>query len=365
MSTNPAQVGSGRPNTRRQSAIESSGPTTNKTDKSGKMGDKMKNAKETVDSKVSKDPKVASEGKDGKEKAEKLGDDSSKVNMAAEFEKLRMDMGQMFKNSEDKMSKMLKDSEKRMSDKLSTIELNFSTKIKELRDEVKTEMRGFKDEIKVEIENTKLAVRKEVDTMNETVKEMEKSVQNNSDKMDDLVKDQEGKIKAACTVLDDKLKELDNKLMLLEKQDRKYNLLFYGFQEEAGEDVFSVIRQSLILDLKLDEERVRNMYFAAGHRVPTKGSGPKPIIIRCTSLVDRELILSESKHYGGKRKRVVIDLPKTMKEERSALAKKAYEIRHSEDKQTRIRDKGLEVFLEVRTSETEKWVKRPVAIEKK
>ena len=37
------------------------------------------------------------------------------------------------------------------------------------------------------------------------------------------------------------------------------------------------------------------MYFAAGHWVPSKAAGPNPIIIRCTSLEDSELILSESK----------------------------------------------------------------------
>ena len=137
-------------------------------------------------------------------------------------------------------------------------------------------------------------------------------------------------------------------------------MLFYGFPEESGENVYEVIRQSLIHDLKLDEEGVRNMYFAAGHRVPTKAASPKPIIIRCTSLEDRDLILSESKNYGGLKKRVVIDWPKDMKEERSRLAKIAYEIRKSEKQQTRIKDKGLEVFLEVRKDETEKWKKRAV-----
>ena len=199
-----------------------------------------------------------------------------------------------------------------------------------------------------------------MNTVRETVSDMEKSVQDNSNRMDDIEKGQEEKIKAATAVLDAKLQELYNKLLLLEKQDRKYKLLFYGFQEVAGENVYDVIRQSLINDLKLDEERVQNMYFVAGHRVPSKAAGPKPIIIRCTSLEDRELILLGSKNYGGMKKRVVVDLPKCMKEQRSALVNTAYEIRQSEDIQTRIRDKGLEVFLEVRKDTSDKWVKRAV-----
>lgn len=346
MSHNLPPVASSRPATRRQSVLESSTPPPNKSDK-------MKNAKESAESSKEK----SKEGADTSKERQK-GAEQSKLDVAAEFNKFRIDLGKMLKDSEDKMGKLIKESENRMSEKLNTIENSFSTKIEELRDEMKTDMKDIKDEV----EHTKSEVQVEVNTIKETVSDMEKSVQDNSDRMDEIEKNQEDKIKAATAELDEKLQELDNKLMLLEKQDRKYNLLFYGFQEVAGENVYNVIRQSLINDLKLDEERVRTMYFAAGHRVPTKAAGPKPIIIRCTSLEDRELILSESRNYGGLKKRVVVDLPKSMKEQRSALAKKAYEIRQSEDKQTRIRDKGLEVFLEVRNNASEKWVKRVVKL---
>ena len=42
-----------------------------------------------------------------------------------------------------------------------------------------------------------------------------------------------------------------------------------------------------------------------------------------------------------------------MKEQRRISAKKAYEIRKSEDNQTRIKDIGLEVYLEVRNNASE------------
>ena len=347
---NQPPVGSSRPATRRQSALESPAPPPNKTEKS----DKMKNSKESVES--SKDKKDIKEGSDTGKESKHKGAEQSKLDVAAEFNRFRVDLGKMLKDSEDKMGKLIKESENRMSDKLSTMEKTLSTKTEELREEMKIDMRVVKDEI----EHTKSEVNIEIHNIKETVSDMEKSVQDNSDRMDDIEKGQKENIEAANEELDTKLKELDNKLMLLEKQDRKYNLLFYGFKEDAGEDVYNIVRQSLIDDLKLDEERVRNMYFAAGHRVPTKAAGPKPIIIRCTSLENRELILSESKNYGGMKKRVVVDLTKNMKEQRSALAQKAYEIRHSENKQTRIKDKGLEVFLEVRNNDLEKWVKRAV-----
>ena len=345
MSHNLPSVTSTRPSTRRQSVLESPAQPQNKIDK-------MKSSKEGVDSSKDKSKEGTDTSKENKQK----GADQSKLDVAAEFNRFRTDLGRMLKDSEDKMGKLIKESENRMSEKLNTIENCFSTKIEDLREEIKTDMREIKDEV----ERTKSDVQEEVNTIKETVSDMERSVQDNSDRMDEIEKGQEDKIKAATAELDEKLKELDDKLMLLEKQDRKYNLLFYGFREEAGENIYNVIRQSLTNDLKLDEERVQNMYFAAGHRVPTKAAGPNPIIIRCTSLEDRELILTNSKNYGGMKKRVVVDLPKSMKEKRSVLAKKAYEIRQSEDIQTRIKDKGLEVFLEVRNNSSEKWVKRVV-----
>lgn len=70
------------------------------------------------------------------------------------------------------------------------------------------------------------------------------------------------------TDLNSKVAEMDKKLKLLEKHDRRYNLLFYGFTEEYNENVHETIRESFIQDLKIDEERVRNMYFANDDRMP-------------------------------------------------------------------------------------------------
>ena len=122
-------------------------------------------------------------------------------------------------------------------------------------EEMKTEMKSVKEEI----ENTKATVNLEVNSMKETVSAVEKSIQDTSDRMTDLENSQEEKIKAATEKLDEKILVLDTKLKLLEKQDRKYNLLFYGFPEESGENVYKIIRQSLITELKLEEENVRNM----------------------------------------------------------------------------------------------------------
>lgn len=62
---------------------------------------------------------------------------------------------------------------------------------------------------------------------------------------------------------------------------------------------------------------------------------------------------------AGKKKRVLTDLLENMKKERNRLAKKAYEIMHLEDLNTRIRDKGLDMILEVKPKESNNAPKHP------
>lgn len=68
--------------------------------------------------------------------------------------------------------------------------------------------------------------------------------------------------------------------------------------------------------------------------------------------------MSNAPKLAGSRRRILSDLPVKMKEQRGKLAKEAYKIRHEEELQTRIREQGLEVFLEVRKDRNQSWEKR-------
>ena len=71
-------------------------------------------------------------------------------------------------------------------------------------------------------------------------------------------------------------------------------------------------------------------------------------------------MLANAHKLAGSKRRILPDLPVVMKKERGRLAKEAYQIRKTEKLHTRIRDKGLEVYLEVRKEKTDSWVKRHV-----
>ena len=87
---------------------------------------------------------------------------------------------------------------------------------------------------------------------------------------------------------------------------------------------------------------------------------PKPIIMRFVYYEDRYFVLSKAHHLAKTGKRILTDLPKTMRDERARLAKQAYQIRQTEALKTRIRELGLDIILEVRKHDTDKWVQRKV-----
>ena len=192
------------------------------------------------------------------------------------------------------------------------------------------------------------------------VSEIERSLEFQAEELRCIKVSQTEGIEKAKSDLNQKISELNSKLLLLEKHDRKYNLLFYGIQEEPGEDVIEKLKTMFINDLEIDEDKVESMYFAHGHRLPSRGQGPKPIILRFISYEDRELVLSNARKLVGSRRRILVDLPEPMKIERNRLAKRAYDFRKKDQLQTRIRDKGLEVYIETRKLSTDSWVKRVV-----
>ena len=193
--------------------------------------------------------------------------------------------------------------------------------------------------------------------INEKLEEYETSIEFNSSMIKDIDQKHTTKLEEAEKRIDDKLEELDNKLMLLEKQDRKYNLLFYGIPQEANERLYDKMRYFFETELGIETEKAPNIHFVNDHRYPTKNKGPNPVILRFSSFDDRELVLSHAINLKT-RKRILTDLPNKMKIERNRIANIAYQIRKGEELQTRIKDKGLDLYLDVRKDKNAKWVRR-------
>lgn len=249
----------------------------------------------------------------------------------------------------DEVMKRFDKLDKNMEERMDTIEKKFD----DIFNDLKTELAGLKDEYKES--------KSELEKTTKKVKDIEESLTFQTDRLTDSEAKQKDALDKAKSELDEKIGELNNKLLLMEKHDRKYNLLFYGFPEEKDENLFEKLRNTFIDDMKINMHTVHRMQFIHGHRLPSEVSkAPKPIILRFASFADRELVLSNAYKLAGSRRRIVSDLPVVMKKERNRLSKQTFKIRHEEKLQTRIKDKGLDIFVQVRKDKDDEWVRRDV-----
>ena len=246
----------------------------------------------------------------------------------------------------DEMRSMFKEFEGKITLKLKKIDEKFTSIFNELRED----LNGVKDELS--------EVQTDVHNIKEQVDAVERSIEYHAEKVNDIEKEQNDNRAKLDIELNEKIESLNNKLMMLEKHDRKYNLIFHGVAEEQGEKLFGKMRGFFVQYLKIEEERVKKIHFSNGHRLQSEQEGPRPVIMRFISYEDRELVLSNAYQLAGSGKKVLTDLPVPMKKERQRLARVAYKIRQDERLKTRIRDSGLKMVLEVKKETKDKWVER-------
>lgn len=255
---------------------------------------------------------------------------------------------QDFSKFANEMRTMFKDFEGKISNRLKKIDDKFTSIFNELKEDI--------NEVKAELSE----VQSDVQNMRTQVDAVEKSIEFHAEKVSDIEREQNDKRGELESDLDEKIDSLNKKLMMLEKHERKYNLIFYGVSEEQGEKLYGKMRGFFVQNLKMEEERVKKIHFSNGHRLPSEYEGPRPVIMRFVSYEDRELVLSNASNLAGTGKKILTDLPVPMKKERQKLAKAAYGIRRNEKLKTRIRDIGVQMILEVRREANDRWVKRDV-----
>ncbi|XP_060580370.1 uncharacterized protein LOC132737133 [Ruditapes philippinarum] len=161
-------------------------------------------------------------------------------------------------------------------------------------------------------------------------------------------------------VLKKAIDEERKKNIKIARHNRKYNLLLYGIKEKNDENIYVTIKEFFKKNLRLSSDAVDQMFFANAHRLPSNGTGPKPIIVRFVRMFDRDLVLDQV--YAGtlpKGYSILVDLPPVMKEQRYKLMQVAYKLRNPADGVNKLKTRILElndkVILQVRKSRDEKW----------
>ena len=136
-----------------------------------------------------------------------------------DFSKFTNDIRGMFKEFEQKIGVRLK-----------KLDEKFTGIFSELREDI-NEVKSDLTEVKSDVQNIK-----------SQVEDIEQSMEYQASKVEDLEKEQEEKLAKVNFDLQEKIESLNKKLMMLEKHDRKYNLIFHGVAEEQGEKLYNKMR---------------------------------------------------------------------------------------------------------------------------
>ena len=92
-------------------------------------------------------------------------------------------------------------------------------------------------------------------------------------------------------------------------------------------------------------------------RLQNNGESPAPLKIALFYPEDKESCLRHGRNLKGTNLSLRNDLPKAMRVDRAILATKAYNMKkNGEVKHTRIRIKGISVWLEVKVTDKDDWV---------
>jgi hypothetical protein len=266
-------------------------------------------------------------------KSERTKDQVSKV-VVRETE--NHDLGQLTRD----MREMFKEYDDKMSVRITKLEEKFTGMFDELKRDINS--------IRVDVYDT----RNEVTALKTKVQDIEENTSFQYERLEKKHESYEDLIEKHKA----ELKEMNEKFLMQEK----HNLLFYGFLEKENEDLKTTMKE-FFKKLEISEEKIQAMTFANYHRLPAE-KGPKPIIVKFVTMEDRELVMSKAFHpvLREEKKRILSDLPVVMKRERGRLAQAAYKIRSEEKLKTRIVEKGLQVYLEVRKDINQKWKRREI-----
>ena len=155
-----------------------------------------------------------------------------------------------------------------LEEKLSTID----TRVTEVENSCSFVNEKYETQ-KTEIQNTKATI---------------KSIQDQCKQLED--KQEEMKVHT------DNLSKIDSKLLDLESRSMRENLMFFGFEEEAGidddtEDCFEKVKTFLKDDLEFEQEVVERIELDRAHRMGKKRTGTiRPIVAKFHRYGDREKV---------------------------------------------------------------------------
>lgn len=140
--------------------------------------------------------------------------------------------------------------------------------------------------------------------------------------------------------LEEKIKGEEKERLKLENWGRKWNLVIRGVPggpKETSRETDRVVRRFLTDSLKLSQEEVTKMLFTAVHRLPSGDEKKRNIIVRFSSLIDRDEVLTKAmKLSRGSGFSVTPDLAPETSRLRSQLLHERAQLPMEDRKKTKI-----------------------------
>ena len=211
-----------------------------------------------------------------------------------------------------------------------------------------------------EIENRITAIEDRMDSVND----VEKTLEN----LDDIeqVLPRIGDAEDRITKLEKKMEEnlslrkditsLQTQALWEEYERKKQNLVVYGLEGSENENTVRVTKEFMINRLKLDRDWVDSLQLKSCIRLQGNGKGPLPLRISFSLPEDRDRVLRAGPELRDTKISLRTDLPKSMRIERAKLASKGYGMKkRGEVFKTRVREKGIDLWLEVIENEGDRW----------
>ena len=125
--------------------------------------------------------------------------------------------------------------------------------------------------------------------------------------------------------LSQKVEKLEEKLTTMEAHSMSKNVVIYKLQETPDENVYSKVQEFIVSALKIPRSEIfscenpsANIRIDVAHRIGVKGNKPRPVVVSFTTRRGRDVVLSCARHLQSTPYSISEQLPKMMRERRTA-----------------------------------------------
>lgn len=174
-------------------------------------------------------------------------------------------------------------------------------------------------------------LREDIRSINDKLAALEKKIDNYETTVENL--------KQHNKALEDRVLQLENKIKTSQDQKRQYNVILHGIEDgdtkpqETYQKAYSLMEELQLPNIKIDQA------YRLG-KPGQKTQNPRPIMIKLTSVMDKEMVIHKSREIPYKnRPRLTEDFPPELRDTRKKLIPFLIKAKNNGKKASLTRDK--------------------------